>query len=417
MRSVKTAWWWRLGCDGPTELMGEAPAKGWHTRFFRLLTRWTIAVHVPWALAVGLALRPSLGDFWLLVVVVACLLPTWALGPLVERTLPDRPRPAWRVHLLERPFLVHWSATHLSLVGWLAGVLVWASGHPLGARPDLWALAAYAAAAVVLGWGAFVTPFRLRVRRIDLVVPGLPQRFEGYRIAHLSDLHVGSFTSPETVARWVERVRRVEVDLTVVTGDLVTSGVRFHGVIADLLGRLRGTDGVLVVAGNHDYFGEGRPLFGELRRRGVQVLQNEVRVIERGGDRLIVAGMDDGWTGRGDLDMALRGRPPGVTVLLAHDPAVFDEIEGRDVSLVLSGHTHGGQLAVPGLARWLNLTRGSHRYQLGVYRRGGCTLVVSGGMGCTGLPIRVGVVPEVLILQLVPGRSSRSAADPCTMAG
>ena len=252
-------------------------------------------------------------------------------------------------------------------------------------------------------WGAFVTPFRLRLRTIDLVIPGLPAELDGYRIAHLSDLHVGGFNSPRTVARWMDRIRRVEVELTVVTGDLVTSGVLFHSDIAELVGSLQSPDGVFVVPGNHDYFGEGQSLFRELEQRGVRVLRNETRVIEREGVRLVVAGVDDAWTGRADLDATLHGRPSGTTVLLAHDPAIFDQIEGKDVALVLSGHTHGGQLAVPGLARWVNLTRGSHRYHLGVYRRKESTLVVSGGMGCTGLPIRVGVVPEVLILQLVSG--------------
>ena len=383
--------------------MSDGSENGWHSRFFRLLTRWTIVLHVPWALALGLALRPWLGMAWLGVVPLACVLPTWALGPLVERTLPDHPRPGWRVHLLERPYLVHWSAAHLSLVGWLLGVLAWASGHPVGTHPEYWPLGAYVAAVLVFIWGAFVTPFRLRLRTIDLVVPGLPAEFDGYRIAHLSDLHVGGFNSPRTVARWMDRIHRVEVELTVVTGDLVTSGVLFHSDIAELVGSLQSPDGVFVVPGNHDYFGEGQPLFQELEQRGVRVLRNETRVIEREGARLVVAGVDDAWTGRADLDATLHERPSGTTVLLAHDPAIFDQIEDKDVALVLSGHTHGGQLAVPGLARWLNLTRGSHRYHLGVYRRKGSTLVVSGGMGCTGLPIRVGVVPEVLILRLVSG--------------
>ena len=116
--------------------MSDGSENGWHSRFFRLLTRWTIVLHVPWALALGLALRPWLGMAWLGVVPLACLLPTWALRPLVERTLPDHPRPAWRVHLLERPYLVHWSAAHLSLVGWLLGCWLGFLVSPSGPIPN-----------------------------------------------------------------------------------------------------------------------------------------------------------------------------------------------------------------------------------------------------------------------------------------
>jgi predicted MPP superfamily phosphohydrolase len=138
----------------------------------------------------------------------------------------------------------------------------------------------------------------------------------------------------------------------------------------------------------------------------VRVLRNEHVVIERDGSSLILAGVEDTWVGRVDLGEALRSRPPGVTVLMVHDPAVFDEAARCGVSLVLSGHTHGGQIALPGLARYVNLTRLSNRYSLGVYRRHTSTLVVNGGLGVTGLPMRVGVAPEALLLRL------RSALNP-----
>jgi hypothetical protein len=227
-------------------------------------------------------------------------------------------------------------------------------------------------------------------------------------VAHLTDLHVGSFTPPELVAGWLDRVQRERPDMTVITGDLVTSGVQFHEAIARLVGSLSSPGGVFFVAGNHDYFGDGEPLFGWMKERGVRVLRNEHVVVERDGAVVIVAGVDDLWTERFDLASALRERPSGPTILLAHDPLVFDEAAKRGVEVVLSGHTHGGQIGVPGLARWINLTKLSSPYSLGVYRKEGSTLVVSGGMGCTGVPIRVGVPPEVLILRLRRARSAQS---------
>ncbi len=363
---------------------------------------WTAAVHVPLGIAVAAAVWPRGGLIVATVLIVSiCAAPTLALTPIVSPAYPDRPRPRWRVDGFERPFYAHWAAAHFALPGWVAGLAV-GLFFP-GALGQAWwgALATYAIALASFLWGAFVTPSRLRVRRHTVVVRELPAAFDGYCIAHLSDLHVGGFTRTSTVRRWVRTVAREAPDLTAITGDLVTSGIAFHRAIAQHLGDLAGADGVVFVPGNHDYFGDGQPLFGELQNRGLRVLRNEHFVVERGGQRLIVAGADDDWTGRTDLERALLGRPDGVTILLVHNPAWFDRAAGSGVSLVLAGHTHGGQIAVPGFARWLNLTRLSHRYSLGLYRRGGSVLVVSGGLGCTGLPLRTGVVPEVRVIRLV----------------
>lgn len=371
----------------------------WHRRFVRVLTVWTAVVHVPLGVAVGMALRGWVGWVGWTIGMGLWVASVLALRPLVTSGLPDRPRSRWRVDLLERPYLIHWSATHLGLVGWIVGfVAAIVASHP--PAPTWWALGAYASALVVFSWGAFVTSRRLRVRSVDVSVRGLPREFDGFRVAHLTDLHVGSFTPPELVAGWLDRVQREGPDMTVITGDLVTSGVAFHEAIAQLVGSLSSPAGVYFVPGNHDYFGDGQPLFGWMRDRGVHVLRNEHVVLERAGAIVIVAGVDDLWTERFDLEAALRDRPSGVTLLLAHDPLLFEEAARRGVEVVLSGHTHGGQIGVPGLARWINLTKMSNPYSLGIYRKKGSTLVVSGGMGCTGLPIRVGVPPEVLILRL-----------------
>jgi predicted MPP superfamily phosphohydrolase len=153
--------------------------------------------------------------------------------------------------------------------------------------------------------------------------------------------------------------------------------------------------------GNHDYFGEGEPLISMLRGRGVRVLRNEGVVIERAGAQLWLAAIDDTWTRRDDLARALEGRPDGAaTVLLAHDPARFDAAAEAGAHLVLSGHTHGGQIAMPFASRALSLASLAHPYNVGVYRRGRSTLYVHPGLGTTGPPMRLGVAPEVTILVL-----------------
>jgi predicted MPP superfamily phosphohydrolase len=153
--------------------------------------------------------------------------------------------------------------------------------------------------------------------------------------------------------------------------------------------------------GNHDYFGEGEPLISLIHARGPSVLRNEGRLIERDGARLYLAAIDDTWTKRDDMDKALEGRPDGVpVVLLAHDPERFPAAAKRGVDLTLSGHTHGGQIAVPFLAKWLSLSRLTHQFHLGLYTLGDATLYVHPGLGTTGPPIRLGVAPAVVILTL-----------------
>lgn len=369
---------------------------GWHARMMRVVAAWTALSHVPWVVALALAIRDRVGWTAWLVATVAWIGCMFALRPMLDATLPDWKRPRWRV-VLERIYLAHWAAVHAVAPGWLLGVLAWWLGR---GAPWWWALGSYFAALAVMLWGAFVTPARLVIRRRVLPIAGLPPSFDGYQIMHLSDLHIGSFTTPSRVARWMARLTNERTDLIVVTGDLVTSGTAFHHDIAETIGVLDSPDGVLLILGNHDYFDDGEPMLSELSKRGIRTLRNEHVCIERGDQRVVVAGVEDPRSGREDLEAALRRRPRGTTILLAHDPAWFDQTP-NDVDLVLSGHTHGGQVAVPGLARWINLTRLSHPYTLGVYRRGGTTMVVSGGMGCTGLPIRVGVPPEVLVLRLV----------------
>ncbi len=337
--------------------------------------------------------------------VVVSLALVWAFRPIVLDTFPDRPRSPWRVWLIELPYLAHWCALPPTLLTWLVALSVGAlqtlMSTPSPVSPGAWAWHAYLAGLALSSWGVFVNRMRLTTRHVRVHLRGLPDAFDGFRIVQLSDLHVGMFTSRRMTQRWIRRANELGADLVVVTGDVVSGGVSFHERIARLIGMLRGREGVAVVPGNHDYFGNGQPLFGLLEEAGVRVLRNESFFIERRGARLMVAGVDDAWTGRSDLAQAMAKRERGVpVVLLAHDPSLFAAAAARDVELVLSGHTHGGQVALPWVARWVNLSAWAHRYRLGVYREGNSTLVVSAGLGTTGPPVRLGVVPEVVLIEL-----------------
>lgn len=294
-------------------------------------------------------------------------------------------------------------STYLALAWWSSCMafalllpLAWLAAR-LGV-PQKSAFALAAAASLWCGLGAVLHRPRLRKRivRID----GLPSALHGYRIGQISDVHCGPHTPAARVRRWVERLNALDLDLMTVTGDLITHGESHVRDVAAALGGLRARDGVFACMGNHDYFTDGERLVRELTICGLTVLRNRGVLVERDGVQLYVAGVDDTWTERHDVARALAARPTGVpAILLAHDPNLFPAAAAHDVELTLSGHTHGGQLAVPGVRR-LSLARFITEFTAGLYRRGRSWLYVNRGAGTTGPPVRLGAPAELAVLEL-----------------
>lgn len=306
---------------------------------------------------------------------------------------------------LERP----WTGTPPSL--WTSAALAWwcvcavfavlMLPATLAVRFGLSAPIAWGVAwMVALAVGIDAVLGRPRLRRRVVRIEGLPPELDGFRIGHLSDVHCGPHAPESRVAKWVRRLNALGVDVIAVTGDLITHGSSHVEAVARALGGLRAKDGAYVSMGNHDYFTDGEQLVRALERHGSTVLRNRGVVIERGASRLYLAGVDDTWTGRDDIDRALQKRPDGApTVLLAHDPDLFPQAEQRGVELTLSGHTHGGQLALPGLSR-ISIARFMTRWTSGMYRRGRSWLYVNHGAGTTGPPARLGAPPELAVITL-----------------
>jgi uncharacterized protein len=375
------------------------------SRMLRILLLITVGMHLPVALAVAEVAR-RLGSGSPRLVGLA-----WAAAGVAlfvgraRAGMPDRRRNGALVRFVDIPYFIHWCAALWTLIPSVIETLFvplveLARGLPvrLPMGAYMWT---YLSGLAVCAYGTLVRRRWFRVIEREVRLPGLDARLDGLRVAHLSDLHLGTLTPKSWAMAWVRAANGRAPDLAVVTGDMVTSGTAYHEDIAEAVGALRAKMGVFVSMGNHDYFGEGEPLVSLLRKGGVRVLRNEGQIIERSGGKLWLAAIDDTWTRRDDLALAMRGRPEGaVTVLLAHDPERFDRAADAGAELVLSGHTHGGQVAMPFLYRRLSLARIAHRYNVGFYRRGRSTLFVHPGLGTTGPPMRLGVAPEVTILVL-----------------
>ena len=376
-------------------------------RFWIIILLVTGLTHVPFAVGVAHGLG-RLGVAHALWIAAAATALSLALFPgRLNRARRDQPISSARRLLLEEPYFIHWCATVGALPPALLGALavgvraLFGATSNAGAELGLVCLASYLAAFTLAFYGVVIRRRWVRVRTLDVTIPGLGEAFEGYRIAQLSDLHIGGLQPRAQGDRWAKKVAKLDVDLVALTGDYVTSGTAFHADIAAVLSSMKGRDGVVAVMGNHDYFGDGEPLVTLLRAAGVEVLRNENRQLTRGEDRMTIAGVDDTWTRRADVARTLAGRDKALPVIaLAHDPQLFPALAKGGADLVLSGHTHWGQIALPFLASRYNVSQFTYRYHAGLYAEEGATLYVHPGLGTTGPPVRVGAPPEITILRL-----------------
>jgi predicted MPP superfamily phosphohydrolase len=267
------------------------------------------------------------------------------------------------------------------------------------AQAQSWAIVGAVTPAFVYGlYVANRAPRVEQVRHPEAVAPGL----KGLRIVQISDLHIGPTLGREFLEGIVAQVNALEPDLVAVTGDLVDGRVRDLRDEVAPLGGLRARLGAYFVTGNHELYSGAAEWEAEVRRLGLTVLHNEHRVLTHQGERLVVAGITDHDTQSFDPDSAsspkkaLAGAPEGVfRLLLAHQPRSAFQAEGLQVSLQLSGHTHGGQIFP-----WTLLVRLQQPVNTGLRRIAGTWVYTSRGTGYWGPPIRVGPSSEVTVVTL-----------------
>ncbi len=253
-----------------------------------------------------------------------------------------------------------------------------------------------------LGFGVLVERINLRVREVKVVLPGLPKDLAGLRLALLSDIHLGAFLSEAEVGRAVAMANELRPHLTVVTGDLVS----WHA--ADLepclaqIAKLRAEAGVLGCLGNHEAYVHGESFVAmKGASLGLEFLRGRSRPLRFGASVLNVAGVDHQSKRSPYLRGAERWIEPGaVNVLLSHNPDVFPVAARQGYQLTLSGHTHGGQLALELFDQHLCAARFFTPYVYGLYREGAAAIYVTRGIGTVGIPARLGAPPEVALIRL-----------------
>ncbi len=265
------------------------------------------------------------------------------------------------------------------------------------------------------GWGFWWEPASLFTREYDLALPGWPASARELRIAVLADLHTGSPHNDLEKLQEVVRVTNLaRPDLVLLAGDFVIHGVMGGYFVepessARVLRSLQAPLGVYAVLGNHDWWFDGARVRKALEGEGIPVLEDRAVPLAFGQTPLWLAGVSDFWEGAHDVRQALATVDAmNPVILMTHNPDIFPEIPDR-VALTIAGHTHGGQVAVPGWGRPVVPSQFGERYAIGHIVEGGRHLFVSSGIGTSILPVRFRVPPEISIVTI------RSVSDEASL--
>jgi uncharacterized protein len=249
---------------------------------------------------------------------------------------------------------------------------------------------------------------QLATPEVTLPVTGLAAAFDGYRIALVTDLHCGPAVPTWWLERTADRCLALQPDLIVLGGDYVSHAPSDLDVLEGVIARFRAPDGTVAVLGNHDHWIGAARVASVLERAGAELLLNRHRVLRRGTGALVVAGVDDFAHGAVRPDDALQDVPAEVPrILVSHNPDLIEYLpEGLRVDVMLSGHTHNGQLHWPLLGPLTVPSQFGRRYLHGLHRFRETRLFVSAGVGSGAVPLRWGNPPELPILRLVPATTS-----------
>lgn len=406
-------------------------ARLFYAYFFRLLlaaataAQWTV---VAWVVRVGFGVALP----W--PVHVAALIGLYALNRSLTGTRRPRRGAAFRVYtaaafvcLFCALFLLLtstvWIVAH-GLLGALSAQALTTGGQiSLGAGLDgafRWtATAGMALIALTMGYGYAFGQRELRVTRLALTVDGVRRPL---RVVQISDIHVGQNLTLRQLRRFVAAVNALAPDLICITGDIADSPLADYPTFFPVLDELRARHGVCAILGNHDHYAGAEQVIEALRRwTAFRVLRDSAVTLDLDGAPLHVIGLDDrgrdwarGVVSDGRLAELLDDAPADVArLLLSHRPDIFLQAARSGVFLTLSGHTHGGQLAVPWFGgRRRNLAEFITPFDRGLYRDGEAALYVNSGLGVTGQRIRLFTPREITVFDLaaaVPGQPAAPA--------
>jgi hypothetical protein len=274
------------------------------------------------------------------------------------------------------------------------------------------ALAMTAAPFVAGAYGAFYERLNLEVSHRRIKIPRLPWAFEGFRIAQLSDVHIGPFMTAEEIQQYVGITNELKPELVALTGDFITWDPSTQAVVVEALAAVKAPFGVYGCLGNHEMWGAVEDSITRLfARRGIRILRSERALIRSGGEAINLLGVDYqtrspmGPRGQRVVREYLQGvdrlmASDTVNILLSHNPNTFGRAAALGIDLSLAGHTHGGQVTLEFVHPDLSPSRLITPYVRGWFEKPGGQLYVNRGIGTIFVPIRFGAPPEITIFEL-----------------
>lgn len=238
----------------------------------------------------------------------------------------------------------------------------------------------------------------LSLEKVEIKLKRLPKKLDGFRIIHLSDIHHSPFTNLEHITRAVKIANRLNPDMFVLTGDYVSHDNEYIAPVAKVLGQLKAEFGTFACLGNHDHWTDADLITESFRRENINVLINEGFRFKAFDSSFWLAGVDDYMVGKTDVPASMRGAfPDEMKILLAHNPIIIRQAAKFGVDLMLSGHTHGGQIKMREKKKRIFPNR---KLTNGLHRRKDTQIYITRGIGTVVLPVRYQCPPEVSLLEL-----------------
>ena len=261
----------------------------------------------------------------------------------------------------------------------------------------------YSSAFALVGfYPIFIERRKVLVNRYKIPIADLPPSFNGFTLAHLTDIHLGSFVSKSFVEEIVHNTNALRPDAIVCTGDYVIGNDTTEEIdsVWPIMSKLKAKHGVYSVLGNHDHHADFNRSLYWLEKSG-QDIRHKCKPIYKGKERIILGGSGDYWYDRLDIDRTFScSDEKDCRILLSHNPDAIDTQFDTPLSLVLSGHTHGGQVVIPFFGPPI-LPVKNKKYSSGLITTAKTKLFISKGVGCSGLPVRFNCYPEIAVLELV----------------
>jgi len=256
---------------------------------------------------------------------------------------------------------------------------------------------------LILGiWSIFFEHYNIKVEKIELEIKNLPSSFEGIKIVQLSDIHFKKFGRREK--KVLEILKDLDPDLIFITGDLVDWTTRNLKSSQDFWKELsRNYPGrIFGVYGNHDHQSpEFKILKNLLKESKIEILNNESVILRRNDEFIYLLGVDDPHLDYDNVEKAMKDvKDDRPKILLAHSPEIFRRVKDKNISLILVGHTHGGQINIPFVSNLILPLKYDRKYKSGLFKENSTYLYINRGIGTTILPVRFNAFPEITLIKL-----------------